>query len=68
MSFPFKMYLDIVKNTFQEIRNKGIKEMFKKLRASREAWWEKGDKVLVGRDSYGNEYYTTSKETDTSKI
>lgn len=65
---PFKIYLDIVKNTFKEVSNKGLGEMFKKMRASREAWWEKEDKILVGRDQFGNEYYTTSKETESSNF
>jgi hypothetical protein len=65
--FPFRIYWDILKQTIKEGREIGIKGLFWRLKGQREAWWEKRDKILVGKDQFGNEYYETSGEIEAGR-
>eukprot|EP00817_Percolomonadidae_sp_ATCC50343_P006268 CAMPEP_0117428348 /NCGR_PEP_ID=MMETSP0758-20121206/8084_1 /TAXON_ID=63605 /ORGANISM="Percolomonas cosmopolitus, Strain AE-1 (ATCC 50343)" /LENGTH=154 /DNA_ID=CAMNT_0005214671 /DNA_START=44 /DNA_END=508 /DNA_ORIENTATION=+ len=38
-----------------------------KVQKMREAWMEKGDKVMVGQDKYGNTYWETKGYTEVSR-
>jgi len=54
------MYVRFVKATIEMYKKKGFQGIFVDLRGAKEAIWEKDDKILVGKDSFGNEYYTTT--------
>ena len=58
-------YVQLLKNVVKD-KNLGIGGLFRKFRGEREAWWEKRDRTLVGTDSIGNKYYSTSLKTEFS--
>lgn len=52
------------KYVIEDIRKYGFLNFLKKAYEMREAWWDKGDKVCVGKDQYGNTYWETRGPTE----
>jgi hypothetical protein len=46
-----------------DIRQYGFFNFLKKAYVMREAWWDKGNKVIVGTDANGNTYWETTQTT-----
>ena len=48
----------------RDIKQYGFMPTFKRVAQLREVWAEKGNKILVGEDEYGNKYWTTTDSTE----
>lgn len=48
----------------EDIKKYGFWATFKRLLVLRETWSEKGNKILVGKDKYGNTYWETTDSTE----
>lgn len=51
-----------------DVKEYGAMEAMKKFMKMRESWFEKGDKVLVGQDKYGNKYWECKGYTEHGKF
>eukprot|EP00759_Apiculatamorpha_spiralis_P057306 PhF_6_TR8549/c0_g1_i1/m.13393 len=58
---PFKNWYGWLKIRWiiQDIRVYGLKDTWWKLYYLKDAWYQKGEKILAGIDDYGNQYYYT---------
>ncbi|KAF0976815.1 hypothetical protein FDP41_004110 [Naegleria fowleri] len=67
MSQYFRGFWQSKLSLLNDFKQFGVMETLKKAFKLREAWWEKGDKVLVGVDKYGNKYWETTKPTELNR-
>jgi len=67
MSSYFQGFLKSKISLIQDFKQMGVWETLKKVYQLREAWWEKGNKILVGSDKYGNKYWETTEPTELNR-